>query len=275
MNSPNPTPKGMARFIPGLALIKGLQPRAAPHGIRRGHHGVCRARALGDGLRRSRRGHSRRGAVRRARRHGDVRAVWLLQAGHHGPRGDGRDHDGNRRGAAGRRRCRALRGARRAARDPCRRRRAARPCREAGVHHRPLVQAGAGRLHPRRDADRHRQPVGQDVRHQAGERQVLSAGGGAHQPPGRGAPPDRRHRRRLYGDAADHAPRESQAARPADRRRRRHHRLLRFGLGGQGGRRRRRGAAGAAQGNDPRGHGFRYLCPAARGPGAHDPDLCR
>ena len=53
---------------------------------------------------------------------------------------------------------------------------------EAGLHHRSLVQADSGRLHHRLGADRDRQPTGQDVRHQAGERQVLPAGCGAHQP---------------------------------------------------------------------------------------------
>ena len=160
-------------------------------------------------------------------------------------------------------------------RTPRRRRGAARPCRAAGVHHRPPVQAGAGRLHLRRDADRHRQPVGQDVRHQARERQVLPAGGGTHQPPRRSAPAHRRHWRRLHGGAAHHAPRESQAARPAHRRRRRHYRLRRVRLGGQGRRGRRRGAGRTAKGDDPRGHGARYLCAAACRPGPHDPDLCR
>ena len=48
-----------------------------------------------------------------------------------------------------------------------------------------------------------------------------------------------------------------------------------LGWAGQGRRRRRRGAGRTAAGDDPRGHGSRYLCAAARRPGPHDPDLCR
>ena len=63
-------------------------------------------------------------------------------------------------------------------------------------------------------------------------------------------------------------------ARPAGRRRRRDCPLLRAGLGGQGGRRRRPGAGGFAQGHDPRGHGAGCPGAAARRPGPLDPDLC-
>ena len=37
----------------------------------------------------------------------------------------------------------------------------------AGVYHRLFVQTSSGRLHLRRDSDCHRQPIGQDIRHQA------------------------------------------------------------------------------------------------------------
>ena len=50
-------------------------------------------------------------------------------------------------------------------------------------------------------------------------RQVLPAGPGAHQPPRRSAPAHRRPGHRLHGGAAHHAPRESRLARPAHRRR--------------------------------------------------------
>ena len=53
-------------------------------------------------------------------------------------------------------------------------------------------------------------------------RQVLPAGCGAHQPPRRSAPAHRRHWHRLHGGAVDHAPCESQIARPAHRCRRCH-----------------------------------------------------
>ena len=65
---------------------------------------------------------------------------------------------------------------------------AARSGRQVGIHHRSPVQAGSGRLPPGRDADRHCQPIGQDFRHLAGERQVLPADYRTHQPPGRNAP---------------------------------------------------------------------------------------
>ena len=50
---------------------------------------------------------------------------------------------------------------------------------------------------------------------------------GAHQPPGRNAPAHLRHWRRLHGGAVHHAPHESRLARPAHRRRRCHYPLCR------------------------------------------------
>ena len=48
-----------------------------------------------------------------------------------------------------------------------------------------------------------------------------------------------------------------------------------FDLAGQGRRGRRPGAGRTATADDPRGHGARYLCAAACRPGPHDPDLRR
>ncbi len=117
----------------------------------------------------------------------------------------------------------------------------------AGVHHRLPVQTDFGRLHLRRDADRDRQPVGQDVRHQAGERPVLPAGPGTDQPPRRSAPADRRHWR-LHSGAVDHAPGESRPAWPADHRCGDDQPVCRIGPAGQGRRYRRCGAGWTAEG---------------------------
>ena len=57
MQSTQPTPTGIARFIPGLALIKGFSPTLLSTEFVVAITVVRRARALGDGLRRSRRGH--------------------------------------------------------------------------------------------------------------------------------------------------------------------------------------------------------------------------
>ena len=88
---------------------------------------------------------------------------------------------------------------------------------QAGFHHRLPVQADPGRLHLWRDPDRDRQPAGQDVRHLARERQVLPAGPGDDQPPRRSAPADRHHWHRLHGRAVPHAPDQSRPARSTDR----------------------------------------------------------
>ena len=94
-----PTPSGVSRFIPGLDLFRGFSPALLRTELVVAVT-VFRCWCRRHGLRRPGRCHPVAGLLS-ARRPGHVRAVWLLQAGHHGARGHGRDHDGIGGRAAG------------------------------------------------------------------------------------------------------------------------------------------------------------------------------